>query len=193
MTHAFFAFFHLIGITLLLWTLRTMQRSKQAREWPSTKGEVISSKLNEVVSEGDLVYDVKTQVAYMPQEQGFTTDRIAFGYAASNQKQLHDDLLRRLAPGTRVKVFYNPDNPSDATLINSRTAHIRFFLAFAIAWLSLSIGMHLFQVASAAETPSTPLRTAIMLTMIAGFLGSFVFIFRTRNDDRDLAASICRF
>ena len=103
--------FTLAGVALTIWGWKAYQRSKDAKEWPSVEGEIISSELPENEF-----------------EQG--VPRISFRYEVDGKayEQMQNFNVRLLTPeqcseyvakypvGARANIFYSPSSPGRSSL-----------------------------------------------------------------------------
>ena len=121
----------LIVVSLLLYMFSRVftKHANAMKKWPTTPGRIIQSYVTTTLqrhrrpyrSSGD--YNVTMYVprivysydvgghAYQGDEVGWST--------TSNRQSVADKQVKRYPLGTEVRVFYNPDNPAEATLSTS--------------------------------------------------------------------------
>ncbi len=114
-------------------------RAQASKQWPMVLGQVVSSMItSSSSSEGGTTYSPDIRYAYDVGGRAYHSNRVAFGgfTSTSNPRdaQKHTD---RYPAGSVVQVYYNPNNPQDATL--ERRAGSATFL-FALGGLFLVIG-----------------------------------------------------
>jgi hypothetical protein len=136
----FISFFYLIGFGLLGYSLLSIKRSTEAASWPSTLGTITSCDL-ESHSDGDgTTHQVRVKYLYQVGGREFTSQVIAFGYAASSGQEVHQEILDKLKSATTVEVRYAPYDPQTSVLSYGFHRSLQFTLAFAITWLLFVIG-----------------------------------------------------
>ena len=99
-------------------------------------GVIVSSRLGqgeEYVGEGDMLmmYWPAVEFEYEASGRRMRGDRISFGSSKTSDRAKVRKRLRFYQEGKSVKVFYNPDDPSEAWLKNPRK-HIWTFLFWAL-------------------------------------------------------------
>lgn len=118
-------------VALSLW-LRLL--STQAREWPTVKGQVIESRVDDIHQE-----TMKPLLRYRYEVgcERYVGYRVAFsGYGVS--KSAMQQLIKPYAQHSSVDVFYNPKNPSMAVLNNTAPSDWLYWLWFGVGFLLLA-------------------------------------------------------
>jgi hypothetical protein len=113
---------------------------KKSMSWPSTQGEVIQS---EVVLTGGGGVNINSspghsaiiQYQYHVRDRRYQSDNFLIGgNVSSGNKEKEENKVRQYPVGTKVEVFYNPENPEDVCLERKQKMAI-------VAWL---LSMFLF-------------------------------------------------
>lgn len=107
----------LLVILIVVVVLRQVQRKiGESQHWPSTTGVVLTSEVGHTGDDSGWY----TRVIYRYEVGGraYESSRIAVGVELGDQSQVsHERLASRFPVGARVTVYYNPQNPAEATLI----------------------------------------------------------------------------
>lgn len=111
----------IIGV-LVIFLIRRGNKSKAYREaaqnWPTTTGEVISSRVTVRRSGNSRTEHPSVVYTYSVNGQAFTGQIVRAGDQFGATRIIGDAqrIVERYSPGSRVTVFYNPLNPSEACL-----------------------------------------------------------------------------
>lgn len=122
-----------------------------ASEWPHTVGEVISAEVvrrdRHNVDQGD-DYQPRIITEYIVNGGSYTTREIHFNQSSSwrTDSSYAYAMTEKFAPGTKVDVYYDPDNPYIAVLDRSTDWFTYFLMAFGailvicgVYWFWLSL------------------------------------------------------
>lgn len=105
--------FPLIGFTLLYMGLRNLWQAHASNSWPSVDGLVVESSVKQ---QGNS-YMPKVVANYKVDGQPLNTETVHFGQTAGSSDSTEADLLLlRYPQGAKVRVSYDPSNPSQAVL-----------------------------------------------------------------------------
>lgn len=123
----------LLGSSVLFW------RGLQSRSWPSVEGTIVHLQIREQVVDttdtGDPIVCVFPNIEYEYEVAGNTyrSTRIRFGGTLywSGEEAIRK-LSEMYAPGTPVRVHYNPKRPQEALLEPGISA---------VAWILFAVGM----------------------------------------------------
>ena len=132
--------FIIIGIVIIGFGAYSLKRARAAEHWPTVQGAIVESRFE--TNSGDDTTTYRTHVRYNYSVGGveYSSKRIAFGYAGSNNYQFHREIKDQLTEKTTLAVRYDPNNPSQATLSFGKNGMINFFIIFGVVWLVFSIG-----------------------------------------------------
>jgi len=103
--------FYLIGIGLLGQGLWDARRSARAASWPTASGTIQSIEVREDRNNEGATYSVHVQYAYLVDGVSYEGARLAFGYAGSNNRRVHEEIRDKLQNARSVAVHYDPLNP----------------------------------------------------------------------------------
>lgn len=106
--------FYAIGMIILLFALNAIKRSKQSINWPTTSGEIISSKIDvsRGMETGLEYYDPCINYKYKVQDKEYTSSRIYFGsqIGASINEDKIKALISKYQAMQKIQVSYDPNN-----------------------------------------------------------------------------------
>lgn len=110
-------------------------------------GWIITSRLRQTEEQHDgnnklMIYWPAVEFEYEASGRRMRGDRISFATSGSSDKAAMEKKLRCYRVGKQVKVFFNPDDPSEAWLKNPRK-HIWTFLCWASGMLVFGVAMGL--------------------------------------------------
>jgi hypothetical protein len=141
-----------ISLVVLLIVRAITKETSAMKKWPTTAGRIIRSEITTTVQHhrrpnrprGD--YDVTMYVprivyAYEADGHSFQSDDIGWSTSA-NRRSVAEKQVKRYPLQSQVRVFYNPDDPAQATLSPSvgKLALILWFIAAAIAFAAFAVG-----------------------------------------------------
>lgn len=132
--------FHLGGILSIffglcsgVYLLRSLIRRRASQNWPTTTGTILESSLDED-SDG---YAPHVAYAYAVAGKRYTNDRIYFHTSQSGTKHAAQKHLSAYPMGTRVDVYFNPQNPHDSVLNRHMPIWLPVFWLFFALFLVL--------------------------------------------------------
>jgi hypothetical protein len=113
--------FALVAILLIVIGWFQARGARAAKSWSTTEGEVLESSVEQYQysgSEGtETAYRPRIMYGYRVGGREYVGERLNFGSAVhSSIRGLAENKARKFATGTRVPVFYNPQDPGEATL-----------------------------------------------------------------------------
>ena len=92
------------------------QKIREAQAWPSTEGVVLVSEVRDEGGENGWRAHVRYQ--YEVDGRTYESSRIAVAVEYGREGlQAHEELAARFPSGTRVTVYYNPQNPAESALV----------------------------------------------------------------------------
>jgi hypothetical protein len=150
----FVAIFIGYGLYVLLDQMLELHRGKKSTAWPATQGIVTYSTMHEHIRLRDFfnrrskpAYSVEILYEYTDGTAKYECERLAFGIELHlvSRKEA-EELADKYREGTEVVVYYNPDNPKDATL-NKGILPKRFSAGWAYGLLAIGVGLLLLLAA----------------------------------------------
>jgi hypothetical protein len=147
----FTAAFGGIGALILGGGIQSRRRATASMRWPEAAGTVLKSEVVHHVStdvDGDTDETWIPSVRYRYEVGGgsYESERLRFGKPGQESAELASKVLESYPVGSRIKVRYNPANPSDATVqtekpgIGSAVFVGGTFLVLGAASLVVAIG-----------------------------------------------------
>lgn len=121
----------LLFLPYLGWLVRREIRARQSRGWPTTTGEIITSRLDRHTGPGNLFRPFSRlylEYEYTVEDVTYTSSTLTWGALSEAPREL----LAHYPPGQPITVYYHPHAPYLATLVPGGSA-IRAFLSQAIS------------------------------------------------------------
>ena len=100
----------ILAIILSIWTVWEKKKTKQAAQWPSTRGRVIQSHVVQVPAD-ETTYEARLTYEYAVAGQSFRSKRVSYKSFATPH-----ETVQKYPMGADVQVFYNPVKPGEAVL-----------------------------------------------------------------------------
>lgn len=94
------------------------ENAKASADWPSVKGKILSSKVikNDSQDKSKATYRAAVEYEYVIGREKYTSDNLAFGQSHEVSMGTASATVKDFPEERIVKVFYNPQKPSVATL-----------------------------------------------------------------------------
>lgn len=154
--------FAIVGILLtVFWGIPTARNAVKSGGWPSIEGSVRLSELvtNYDDQDGSVTYTAKVLYAYSVDGVEHTGSTVAFGDYGSSDPSHAGGIVSRYPVGSRVQVYYDPDNQNSSVL--EPGAGWSSFVGIIAGVLFAAIGIFGFaffwrKVRGAAATPPEP-------------------------------------
>ncbi|GAB4459029.1 MAG: hypothetical protein OHK0041_23680 [Anaerolineales bacterium] len=123
----------------------TQRKANAAKNWPATVGTILESTLEtrrSSTNSGWVQYP-RIAYAYTVSGQSFTSSRISPGMEVGGTSA--PGVIAKYPPGAQVKVYYHPQNPSDAVLeINTPASVMLLWIALVVINLMLCSAIPMF-------------------------------------------------
>ena len=130
-----------IGIILIVHFVYLFILSKRSKNWKTTEGVVIGSKMREILDEGSSYY-TDIQYRYVIEEEEYCSNRVFYGNnIGKNLPFSSKALVNKYVKGKKVIVYYNPRNPNESVLETGVHAVVYRALFTGILFLLLSVIM----------------------------------------------------
>jgi len=154
----------------LIFTLATIHKQRTAQErFLVTKGIVVASKVkrHEADSSSGATYEPFVRYRYTVAGRDYSSTRYAYGMGSTSDRGHASRIVADHPPGREVRVWYDPDDPSEALLKPEVQGIHYFLLLFIQPFLLVGLGL-------LAYTVSIPFRHAKARTFLdqpEGLLG----------------------
>jgi hypothetical protein len=137
----------IIGIGLLGLGYYFQKKAEAIDKWPGVTGKVIAAKVvqstsqkslrrNDKSSQSVLTFYPVIEYEYTVNDKKYSSDRLSLSVEPKSNPKYFEPILKKYAPGTDVKVFYNPDNPADAVLEKVKWIHYILYV-FGAIWMAV--------------------------------------------------------
>jgi hypothetical protein len=108
--------FAIISSALLVFLYRGCRVGLASRYWPSVRGIIKESSVEEVPdSDGCITYRPKIVYAYRVEDREYESKTWSFRSTSCRKKEV-SNIVDRYVPGSEVDIYYDPENPSQAVL-----------------------------------------------------------------------------
>ena len=133
----------LFGIFCFSVGVYQVRKSTSAVKWPTVEGIVLSAKVRRLPkadgrSRGNYRPDIEYQYCF--NGKTFKNDKIYF-FEAGLSKTASQSFVCKYAPGNYIKVFYNPNNPSESVLEPKLSWRGYALVFIGVAMFALVYGM----------------------------------------------------
>lgn len=125
----------LTGLALIGLGLWMRIQSLASQSWPCVTGKIMTSQVDDHNLE-----DIRPHIVYLYTVQGKTLQgtRIAYSGYSINRASI-EKIVARYPVNTAVKVYYNPQNPSQSVLDNQVSQDWHFWVGCGLAFLGLAV------------------------------------------------------
>ena len=171
-----FHFGHLFlgaGALFLIWKVAdTYHKINQMKNWEAYEARVLNVRLDihqDSFEEDPDTYRVIISYQYQSNGETYLGDRIGFGYFHSNMDR-HFQVAEKLKYAKRIRVWVNPDDPSESAITQGWNETAVFLLFFATLFSSIVF----VSVFWGAASPQVRFLSKVFLALgISGFLFYF--------------------
>ena len=133
------------GLVFILNRYKDVSEGIASRKWPATTGKVVSQEIQsyEINSESGVMTRYRVVINYEFHVYGYLYrgTRLRIGKGGYEDQSDASDALERLIDGSQCKVFYNPYDPNNCTLIQGVRAEL--FLAPTVGLMLILFGLWL--------------------------------------------------
>ncbi len=164
----FGAIFAIIGYVVAFYFGKPiLDDAKASRSWPSVSGVIERSEVVTSTSNGKTMYGFDVVYRYQVEGRDLTSNNVFFGgNTTSSSSSFAHNVVARYPKGAKVKVFYDPNDPSKAVLEPGTTW--QSYLVFGIGLAFLIVGVLVF-ISSVFYVAIAGL---IIGSAVAGWIGS---------------------
>ena len=92
-----------------------------SKDWMAAPGIVVQSEVIAIPGREETSYFPDVQFEYVVNDHRYTADTVRFGEYTSLSQRRAEAIVSRYPPGSRVTVYYNPENPETAVLERKAT------------------------------------------------------------------------
>ena len=130
------------GLIFGFFFLLTIRRAKSSQSWPSTKGIIIGTSMEESYDdEGDFSgYIPHVHYEYEVKGEKFTSDDYGLSDKIMNKSKAQQ-FLAPFSEGQRVTVYYSPKHHNDAVL--STQSGIASYILVAVCAVLAAVGLYM--------------------------------------------------
>ncbi|HSH01667.1 MAG TPA: DUF3592 domain-containing protein [Anaerolineae bacterium] len=106
------------GLLMRHFSFHNHQLGLASKKWPHVIGQISKSEIISyaAINDADSRYRLLVETKYKVDNQSFTTNCIAFGHYHPKYRSTVNQILQTYPLGKKVKVYYQPDQPSLSTL-----------------------------------------------------------------------------
>lgn len=117
------------------WAIVMLYKNEKARSWKITTGTLLKSEVSGV--ENDFI---SVLYEYVVQGQKYTGNRVwVLEGSGSPGEGFTEDWVKRNPIGAKVKVYYNPKNPSECALAKNSPFLAIFILTIGLIFLAVGL------------------------------------------------------
>ena len=131
--------FIVVGLIITAFGWRAFQKGKSTGEWPSVSGKISETRL--ASDENDLLPDIR--FSYMIDDNRYE-GRLEFPPGTMPMPGFAADQIAKYSLGSEVEVYYNPQQPEQATLEPGRANDDWLVLAVGIGFTVIGLGALFF-------------------------------------------------
>ncbi len=116
-------------------------RQLRATGYAGTEGTILSSEVTRSTdNDGGPTYGVAVSYKYLVGDREFTSERYRYGAGSTSDSGWARKLVAKWAPGSTVRVFYNPSKPSEAVLQTGLGGSDLFLFLFITPFNAVMLG-----------------------------------------------------
>ena len=149
--HLVFIVFLSLGLFVLAGAIHALWKEKQSTSWPMVQGILIDCQ----IKHNDDMDSVIVKYTYAVDSAQYESSRIAFGYNASSDFNIHKNLFKRLSSLSSVGVRYNPMKPTEAVLADEVGNSIQSQISFGVWWSLFTIAFYLIIIFATEWNPES--------------------------------------
>lgn len=134
--------FTAVGIGIIFWGGKTLNKAKASLEWPGAEGTVIvSDVIRNTDSDGDVTYKPDVSYEYVIDGIKYSANRVAFGSWSSSDRSMAQRVVNHYPAGMTVTVRYDPDDPYEAVLEPGEKKGVWFLIAFGGVFAAVGLSL----------------------------------------------------
>ena len=132
---AFSSIFVIVGIIIMIFGLKTVNKARESESWLQSKGTVISSKIEtHQDSDSGSTYSAEVLYEYTVNYTKINGNKIKFVQASSSDSSDASRYVNKYPEGKKVTVYYNSEDPYEAVLEPGAHGFIWFIPVFGLVF-----------------------------------------------------------
>jgi len=147
--------FTLLGCILLGVGVHNIRGAEESKSWPTVEGEITTAEVLDKRKPGERHSTYKARIEYQYSVEGVahSGDRVSFaGDVSSSNRGAASELTARYREGSKVAIYYDPEDPSDSVLEPGMTAMVYLFPAIGGLFLVIGVGILIFLLLSRSSS-----------------------------------------
>ncbi len=139
-----------VGICICIWGIDTIIKAKKSKNWPNTKGVIISSSVTskakntpplDFTPKKANAYEAKLLYEYTVKGKTYQSRRLCFGDFGMRTSSRAKKIVSKYPEGKEILIYYDPDNHKSAVLEPGITRESFGFLGLGIVCVLCSLHM----------------------------------------------------
>ena len=142
--------FFVIGIVIIILSIRARKKAEASQSWPAVPGQIISAEIKKDISEDadgytTTMYKPIVTYSYNVMGQAYQSSKMAFGMTTSYGRTAKaQEVLDQYPLNSTVNVYYDPENPAEAVLERKAGGKVLgLVIGILFLFLSLCVGLPL--------------------------------------------------
>ena len=140
-----------LSLFVLAGAVHALWKEKQSVSWPIVQGILTDCQ----IKHNDDMDGVIVKYTYAVDSAQYESSRIAFGYNAISDFNIHKNLFKKLSSFSSVRVRYNPIKPTEAVLADEVGNSIHSQISFGVWWSLFTIVFYLIIIFATEWNPES--------------------------------------
>lgn len=142
----FVGIFFIIGLVLIIKSVKDKKKAEASSVWPATQGKVTGSTIEEHTSYDEdhhqrTTFRAVIHYTYSVMGTPYESNKIDFGAAAAGSYKSAQEMMARYPVDATVPVYYNPNDPKEAVLIReAKSSMVMMILGIVFIVIALCVG-----------------------------------------------------
>lgn len=142
----FLLIFLAVGIGLSIWGWNVLQNARVSESWPTTSGEILSSSVRVDNDDDGTSYFGDVIFRYAVADLPYTSGTVSFGQYGSSNRSHAEEIVGKYPVGSRVTVYYDPEDVKTAVLEPGVTWSSYFIIGMGLLFTCLPLGLGPFML-----------------------------------------------